>query len=143
VNKTKTSGKHSRLFKNNMDQRKYKLLDRKTRARLPKLDDRDEVNGESIAKAHFSFYIAGHSKHWYACQFDGKNVFKGLVVNNLYLYWEFDGDHYQYAVEIEEFYLNELLNLRDESGNGVTRDDDFSPMSLEEIEEGHKDYSNY
>ena len=97
------------------------LLDEASRARLPRLGSTEEEGVEAIAQVHFVCPDLGW--HWYATEFDGEDIFFGLVSGN--------------EVAYGNFTLSELSRTRGPLGMPVERDPHFKPMPVGEIEEDH------
>ena len=99
------------------------LLTKKIRAKLPPLGATQEQDlKETIAWVKFFTPDGGWT--WYAAEFDGHDIFWGLV--------------FGIEKEFGTFSLTELQSLRGALGLPVERDRFYSPQSLEELNE--KDY---
>jgi|TARA_Y100001951_G_C11057833_1_gene139164 hypothetical protein len=95
------------------------LLTKELRAELPPLYSSEELSEENtpvIAK----FFTPDSSWTWYACEFDGKDTFFGLV----------DG----HEKELGYFSLNELESLRGPFGLPVERDIYWTEKSLHDVQ---------
>jgi len=97
------------------------LLDEVSRARLPKLRSTDAQGLEALAQVRFTCPDLGWS--WYATEFDGQDIFFGLVAGN--------------EVAYGNFTLSELYWTRGPLGMPVERDLHFKPRPVGEIEEDH------
>lgn len=96
-----------------------KLLTQKLLAKLPPLySQENEPDPMVICK----FFYPDFSWTWYAIEFDGKDLFFGLV----------DGDE----GELGYFRLSELLTKKGKFGLSVERDLYFKPCRLSEIRKG-------
>ena len=92
------------------------LLDQASRDRLPSL-----YSTESEVKqlAQVKFFTPWSDWTWYAIEFDGEDLFFGLV----------DGFEAEYGY----FSLSELENLRSPAGLRIERDEHFEPRPVREI----------
>lgn len=98
------------------------LLDQASREKLPKLyhgEDRD-VN----ALAQVKFFTPDSNWTWYASEFDGEDIFFGLVSG--------------FDIEYGNFSLKELQDAIDLLGLQIERDVHFEPKPLKELEEWHR-----
>jgi hypothetical protein len=93
------------------------LLTKKIRKKLPSLYSQENKGGKAIA--YLKLFCPASAWSWYACEYDGKDAFFGLV----------DG----HCKELGYFSLKELQNLRGPLGLPVERDLYFEPKPLEEI----------
>ena len=98
------------------------LLDQETRARLPKLYSGEQLGLE--AKAQVKFFTPDSSWTWYASEFDGEDIFFGLVAGQ--------------EIELGYFSLSELQEARGPRGLPIERDLYFKPKSLKELKELHE-----
>ena len=89
-----------------------KLLTAENLKQLPPL-------GSESKTAYVKFFTPDSSWAWYATEYDGKNMFFGLV----------DG----FEKELGYFTLSELKEVRGKMGLPVERDRHFTPKLLEEI----------
>ena len=96
-----------------------KLLTKEILKRLPALYSQ-ENNPDPIVQVKF-FDPCG-SWTWYATEFDGKDIFFGLV----------DG----FEKELGNFSLSELQSYKGRFGLGIERDLYFTPKPLSEIMKG-------
>ncbi len=99
-----------------------KLLTTELRGKLPKLNatERQPV-GKRLVYAHF--FTPDSTWHWYPLEFDGKNLFFGLVAG-----------HY---LELGDFRLSELEQVRGPFGLPVERDRYWQPLRIAEIAARH------
>jgi len=94
-----------------------KLLTEELRRKLPPLYSQDGKGGKAIA--HGKFFTPDSSFTWYATEFDGDDIFFGLV----------DG---QFR-ELGYFSLRELEEVRGPLGLAIERDIHWQPKTLEEV----------
>lgn len=100
-------------------------LDEATRERLPKLYA-NEALGEN-ALAQVKFFTPDSNWTWYASEFDGDDIFFGLVIG--------------YEIEYGYFSLSELSEMnyiRGGSGLPIERDRFFAPKTLGELKRWHE-----
>ena len=93
------------------------LLTKANRNDLPELYANEEIGLE--AKAVVKFFTPDSSWTWYATEFDGQDLFFGLV----------DG----LEMELGYFSLRELQNARGPFGLKIERDRHFQPTRLKEL----------
>jgi len=105
----------------NQKLRGHSLLSKKFRQQLPSLYATDGQGLDAIAKLKFFTPFGGW--YWYAVEFDGQDLFYGLVFGPY--------------VELGYFSLRELEVARDSKGLPVERDLSFQPLSLREIKRVH------
>jgi len=84
---------------------------------LPPLGATDELGLKAIARVKFFTPDAGWT--WYATEFDGTDIFFGLVIG--------------VETELGTFSLSELKTIRGTLGLPVERDRFFTPKPLEEL----------
>ncbi len=102
--------------------RGLELVDEELRSRLPQIDFERSLQTPSTALA--KFYLPGSYFTWYASEFDGEDLFFGLVATE--------------EIEQDYFSLSDLMTWRSRSGQPVARDPDFEPASLDELHELHE-----
>ncbi len=102
--------------------RRHKLLDQVSRNKLPKLYESEEKGLE--AEALVKFFSPDSNWTWYAAEFDGEDIFYGLVAG--------------LEVELGYFSLSELEKAKGALGLGIERDRYFEPRSLKDLIELHK-----
>ena len=102
------------------------LLDEKTRLKLPALRSGEELGLD--AKAQIKFFTPDSNWTWYASEFDGKDVFFGLVSG--------------FEVELGYFTLSELKEARGPLGLQIERDLHFEPKTLGELQKWHQNQHN-
>jgi hypothetical protein len=98
------------------------LLDPDSREKLPQLYSGEEKGLDALALVKF-FTPAG-SWTWYASEFDGVDIFYGLVIG--------------FEIEFGYFSLEELKSIRGPLGLHIERDLYFQPKSLRELRDMHK-----
>ena len=96
--------------------KKEQLLPKKLLASLPALGATSEEE-ETMIKA--KFFYPDFSWTWYAIEFDGIDIFYGLV----------DGD----VKELGSFRLSELMSNSGKLGLPIERDLHFTPRPLSEV----------
>jgi hypothetical protein len=99
-----------------------KLLTKELKAKLPQLYANEDQGLDALAQV--KLFTPDSNWTWYASEFDGREIFFGLVAG---LY-----------VELGYFSLSELKKLRGPWGLPVERDRGFKPKSLRELKEYHK-----
>jgi len=94
-----------------------KLINEEIRNILPKLYEQDSKGLNAIA--YVKFFTPDSNWTWYATEFDGKDIFFGLV----------DG----LCKELGYFSLSELESIRGPLGLKIERDLYFEQTTLEEL----------
>ena len=94
-----------------------KLITKEIQNILPKLYEQDSKNLNAIA--YVKFFTPDSNWTWYATEFDGKDIFFGLV----------DG----FCKELGYFSLSELESVKGPYGLKIKRDLYFEPTTLEEL----------
>ena len=102
--------------------RGHKLLDKATREQLPALYANEEAGLD--ANAQVKFFTPDSNWTWYASEFDGEDIFFGLVSG--------------FEVELGYFSLSELESVTGPLGLPIERDMHFQPKSLKELMEYHR-----
>lgn len=102
--------------------RGHELLTAEIREKLPELYSTEEQGLE--AKAQVKFFTPDSNWTWYASEFDGEDLFFGLVSG--------------FEVELGYFSLSELESARGPMGLPIERDLYFESKSLRELMEFHK-----
>jgi len=104
------------------------LLDVDSREKLPPLYSGEELG--LMALAIIKFFTPDSNWTWYASEFDGNDIFFGLVSG--------------LAVELGYFSLSELQSVKGPLGLPIERDLHFTPQTLKELQEKHnrEDWSN-
>lgn len=98
------------------------LLTDEIRARLPKLYENEHLGLEALAQV--KFFTPDSNWTWYASEFDGEDIFFGLVSG--------------FEVELGYFSLAELEDARGPLGLPIERDRYFEPRTLRELQEQHR-----
>jgi hypothetical protein len=99
-----------------------RLFPQKVREKLPPLYTNEELGMEAVAPV--KFFTPDSNWTWYATEFDGDDLFFGLVVG--------------FEIELGYFSLSELLELRGPLGLPVERDRFFEPKTLRELKAKHQ-----
>ena len=102
--------------------RRQKLLDQESREKLPELCDTEDERLD--AKALVKFFSPDRDLVWYAAEFDGEDLFYGLVVGR--------------EIQVGYFSLSELEKAKDALDLNIERDLDYKPQSLQELMEFHR-----
>ncbi len=114
-----------RQIKDEPEQRRPKrsgLLDEKTKALLPPLYSGEERGMEALAQA--KFFTPDSNWTWYASEFDGEDIFFGLVAG--------------FEIELGYFALSELEAARGPMGLPIERDRYFEPKPLKDLRSMHE-----
>lgn len=98
------------------------LLDSSSRERLPQLYDMEDRGLDALALV--KFFTPDSSWTWFASEFDGEDIFYGLVIG--------------LEIEFGYFSLKELQSVRGPWGLPIERDLYFEPKTLRELFEMHK-----
>ena len=93
------------------------LLTKALKKALPPLYANKSIGNE--AKVVVKFFTPDSNWTWYATEFDGEDIFYGLV----------DG----FEMELGYFSLSELKSVRGPFGLPIERDRYFTPISLKEL----------
>ena len=93
------------------------LLTKKIRRRLPPLGATDAQGLDALAQV--KFFYPDFSWTWYGVEFDGNNLFWGLV--------------YGFEKELGTFSLSELQENRGKLGMPIERDRFFKPVPLKTL----------
>ena len=91
-----------------------KLITKEIQNILPKLYEQDSKGLNAIA--YVKFFTPDSNWTWYATEFDGKDIFFGLVCG--------------FENELGYFSLNELQSVKGKLGIGIERDLYFDPQPL-------------
>jgi len=102
--------------------RGHELLPKELKENLPKLYENEEYGLD--AKALVKFFTPDSNWTWYASEFDGEDIFFGLVSG--------------FELELGYFSLSELENVRGPLGLPIERDFYYEPKSLSELMEKHR-----
>ena len=98
------------------------LLDQASRDRLPELYRGEDRGTDALAQV--KFFTPDSDWTWYASEFDGEDIFFGLVSG--------------FEIEYGYFSLKELQETHGPLGLLIERDVHFEPKSLGELEEWHR-----
>ena len=98
------------------------LLDEKSREKLPPLYHGEERGLDALAQV--KFFTPDSDWTWYASEFNGEDIFFGLVSG--------------FEVEFGYFSLKELQEARGPMGLQIERDLFFEPETLGELEKKHR-----
>ena len=98
------------------------LLDQESRERLPELYSGEEQGLDAMAQV--KFFTPTSNWTWYASEFDGEDIFFGLVSG--------------FEVELGYFSLAELKSVKGPMGLPIERDLHFEPKSLRELRDMHQ-----
>jgi len=96
---------------------RMQLLTKEIRGKLPPLGGQDSKGGQAVA--HVKFFTPDSSWTWYATEFDGEDLFFGLVEGQ--------------EKELGYFSLSELEGVRGPMGLAIERDLHWTPKTLAEI----------
>lgn len=100
------------------------LLPTAIRARLPELYSNEHIGLEALAQV--KFFTPDSNWTWYASEFDGEDIFFGLV----------DG----FEIELGYFSLSELQDTRGPLGLPIERDIHFEPKTLRALQAMHQSW---
>lgn len=95
----------------------YHLLDHETLEKLPNLYSTERQGLNAIAQV--KFMLSDSNWVWYGSEFDGKDIFFGLIVKSV--------------IELDYFSLRSLQDMRGPGGERIRRDIDYQPKSLGEL----------
>ena len=98
-----------------------KLLTKEIRKTVPKLYSQEEKGDEAVA--YIKFFTPWSNWTWYATEFDGEDIFFGLVVG--------------LETELGYFSLKELSEVTGPGGLKIKRDLYFNPKPLSELRNLH------
>lgn len=102
--------------------RGHQLLTQEMRQKLPELYSGEEQGLDALAQA--KFFTPDSFWSWYASEFDGDDIFFGLVSG--------------LELELGYFSLKELESVHGPMGLPIERDLHFVPQTLQELMEMHK-----
>jgi hypothetical protein len=102
------------------------LLDAESRAKLPPLYSGEVLGLAALALVKFFTPDGGWT--WYASEFDGQDIFFGLVIG--------------LEIELGYFSLSELASVRGALGLPIERDKFFTPTTLRELKAKHEQERN-
>ena len=98
------------------------LLPTEIKEQLPKLYANEELG--LTAQALVKFFTPDSNWTWYASEFDGQDIFFGLVIG--------------FVASLGYFSLSELESVRGPLGLPIERDEHFEPKSLGELKDHYK-----
>lgn len=101
---------------------KMELMPKSVREALPKLYANEEIGLE--ARAAVKYFTPDSNWTWYASEFDGNDIFFGLVIG--------------FEAEFGYFSLSELREARGPMGLPIERDLHFEPQPLRELRDHYK-----
>jgi hypothetical protein len=99
------------------------LLDEESRKRLPALGSGEKLGMKALAQV--KFFTPDAYWTWYASEFDGEEIFFGLVIGDF--------------IEFGSFSLSELTEVRGALGLPVERDKFFTPTTLGGLKVKHEE----
>jgi hypothetical protein len=99
------------------------LLPKEVRENLPELYANEEIG--LAAQALVKFFTPDSNWSFYASEFDGEDIFFGLVIG--------------FEAEFGYFSLSELESVRGPLGLPIERDLHFDPKSLKELRNHYRD----
>ena len=99
------------------------LLPKEIREELPALYANEELGLDALARV--KFFTPDSNWTWYASEFDGEDIFFGLVIG--------------FETELGYFSLRELSEAHGPLGLPIERDLYFKPKSLRELQEHHNE----
>jgi len=98
------------------------LLDPASREKLPPLYSGEEKGLNALAQV--KFFTPDAQWTWYASEYNGEDIFFGLVIG--------------LEIEFGYFSLSELQSVRGPLGLPIERDLHYEPKSLRELRDHHK-----
>ena len=98
------------------------LLPKSIREQLPPLYANEEIG--LVAQALVKYFTPDSSWQWYGSEFDGEDIFFGLVIGH--------------ETELGYFSLSELESVHGPMNLPIERDLHFEPRSLEELREHYR-----
>ena len=98
------------------------LLDKESREKLPTLYSGEDKGLGALAPV--KFFTPDSSWTWYASEFDGEDIFFGLVIG--------------LEIELGYFSLSELKSVKGPLGLQIERDLHYDPQTLRELMEKHQ-----
>jgi hypothetical protein len=101
--------------------RGHELLTQEIREKLPPLYANEEIGLDALAQV--KFFTPDSNWTWYASEFDGEDIFFGLVSG--------------FEVELGYFLLSELEAVSGPLGLPIERDLHYQPKKLKELMEMH------
>lgn len=98
------------------------LMTDEIRARLPELGANEKLGLEALGQV--KYFTPDSNWTWYASEFDGEDLFFGLVIG--------------FEIELGYFSLSELQEVRGPLGLQIERDLYYEPQSLHDLREHHR-----
>jgi len=98
------------------------LLDQESREKLPELYSGEEKGLDTLAQV--KFFTPDAQWTWYASEFDGEDIFFGLVIG--------------FEIELGYFSLKEMREVKGPLGLPIERDLYYNPKTLGELMERHR-----
>jgi hypothetical protein len=98
------------------------LLDDESQEKLPPLYSGEEQGLDALAQV--KFFTPDAQWTWYASEFDGEDIFFGLVIG--------------FEIELGYFSLSELKSVKGPLGLQIERDLHYDPQTLRELIEKHQ-----
>jgi len=98
------------------------LLDSDSRDKLPELYSGEEQGLDALAQV--KFFTPDAQWTWYASEYNGEDIFFGLVIG--------------LEIEFGYFSLSELQSVKGPLGLPIERDMHFEPQSLRAIRDKHR-----
>jgi hypothetical protein len=98
------------------------LLDKASQEKLPPLYSGEEQGLDALAQV--KFFTPDAQWTWYASEFDGEDIFFGLVIG--------------LEIELGYFSLSELKSVKGPLGLQIERDLHYDPQTLRELKEKHQ-----
>jgi hypothetical protein len=99
----------------------HQLMTDEIRQQFPPLYANEQIGLEAIAPV--KYFSPDSNWTWYPTEFDGEDLFFGLVIG--------------YEIELGYFSLSELQNLRGPLGLRIERDLYYKPKTLQELQTQH------
>ena len=98
------------------------LLPDDIKAQLPGLYENEDLGLAALARV--KFFTPDSNWTWYASEFDGEDIFFGLVIGHV--------------AELGYFSLTELATIRGPLGLPIERDLHFNPKPLQELRDHYE-----
>ena len=98
------------------------LLPDDIKAQLPGLYEKEDLGLAALARV--KFFTPDSNWTWYASEFDGEDIFFGLVIGHV--------------AELGYFSLTELATIRGPLGLPIERDLHFNPKPLQELRDHYE-----
>ncbi len=98
------------------------LMTQEIQGQMPELGANEEIGLEALARV--KYFTPDSNWTWYASEFDGEDLFFGLVIG--------------FEIELGYFSLRELQQTRGPMGLHIERDLYYEPRSLRELRDQHR-----